>query len=258
MKKTIVFIHGMYMTPLCWENWMPFFQARGYDCLALAWPGRETTVEDLRARHPDPALGRLTLRAVLENLGAAIQKLKEKPVLVGHSMGGLVVHLLLQRDLASAGVAIDSAPPQGVFTAQWSFLKSNFPHINPLAPQGQPIAMSFERFQYAFVNGLPLEVQRDAYDRYVVPESRRVPAQSLGKTAYVDFGRPHAPLFLIAGSADHIIPAGLNHSNYQRYQRSSSPVEFREFPGRTHFTIGQPGWEQVAEAVAAWLPAQGG
>jgi len=246
------------MTPLCWEKWLPFFQSRGYDCLAPAWPGREAPVEILRAKHPDPELGRLTLGAVVDSLGDTIRKLDGKPVLVGHSMGGLVVQLLLQRGLGAAGVAIDSAPPQGVFSARWSFLKANFPHINPLAPQGRPIGMSFERFQYAFVNGLPLEFQRAAYDRYVVPESRRVPAQSLGAVAHVDFAKAHAPLFLIAGSADHIIPAGLNRSNYKLYQRSSSPVAFKEFPGRTHFIIGQPGWEEVADAVAAWLPTSGG
>jgi pimeloyl-ACP methyl ester carboxylesterase len=168
-------------------------------------------------------------------------------------MGGLVVQLLLQRDVAAAGVAVDSAPPQGVFTPAWSFIKSNWPHINPFAPQNQPVQMSLERFQYAFVNTLPLAEQQAAYERYVVPESRRVPAQSLTSVARVDFKRPHPPLLLIAGSADHIIPAGLNRSNYACYGQSASVTEFKEFAGRTHFIIGQAHWEEVADSVRLWL-----
>ncbi len=114
-------------------------------------------------------------------MAAFCKSLDEKPILIGHSMGGLVVQLLLQRDVALAGVAIDSAPPLGVFTASLPFIKSNWPHINPLVSKSQPIGMTFERFQYTFVNSLPLEVQRAAYDRYVVPES----SESARRVAYL-------------------------------------------------------------------------
>jgi alpha-beta hydrolase superfamily lysophospholipase len=177
--------------------------------------------------------------------------LDEKPILIGHSMGGLVVQLLLQSDLAAAGVAIDSAPPMGVLTTKWSFLKSNWPHITPFVSLNSPIDMTFGRFQYTFVNGLPLAEQQAAFDKYVVPESRRVPRQSL--TARIDFKRQHPPLLLVAGSADHIIPASLNKTNYTAYKASSSVTDFKEFAGRTHFTIGQQGWEAVADYILAWL-----
>jgi pimeloyl-ACP methyl ester carboxylesterase len=246
------------MTPLCWEGWVERFQSNGYTCLAPAWPGRDKPVEALRAAHPDPQLGQLTLSAVIEHLAGVIQKLPEKPVLIGHSMGGLVTQLLLQRGLAAAGVAIDSAPPAGVFTAQWSFLKANFPMINPLIASGTPRLMSFEDFQYAFVNAMPPDEQRRAYDRYTVPESRRVPRQSLTGVARIDFSRPHPPLLLTAGTDDHIIPAALNRANYARYRAfSPSGTDFKEFSGRCHFLIGQPGWEEVADYVLAWLQEQG-
>ena len=253
MSKTMVFIHGMYMTPLCWEGWISHFQAKGYRCTAPAWPGRDKPVDVLRKNHPDPQLGQLTLRAVIAHLTSVIRALGEKPIIVGHSMGGLIVQLLLQYDLAAAAIAIDSAPPQGVFTAKWSFLKSNWPHINPLAPQGQPVQMTFERFQYTFVNTLPLEEQRAAHEKYVVPESRRVPAESLTNVAHIDFKKPHPPLLLIAGSEDNIIPASLNKSNHAKYQGATSITDFKEFPGRTHYIIGQKNWEEVADYIAAWL-----
>ena len=254
-SKTIVFIHGMYMNSLCWEQWVAYYQTKGYRCVAPDWPGRDLPIEDLRKKHPDPELGQLTLSRVVEHYADTISTLNEKPVIIGHSMGGLVVQLLLQRDLAAAGVAIDSAPPMGVFSTKWSFLKSNWPHITPFAAQSSPIDMTFERFQYTFVNGFPLAEQRAAYERYVVPESRRVPRESL--TASVDFRKPHVPLLLVAGSADNIIPASLNKSNQAKYRSATSVTDFKEFAGRTHFTIGQNNWQEVADYILAWLDIQG-
>jgi alpha-beta hydrolase superfamily lysophospholipase len=145
--KIIVFVHGMFMTPLCWEQWMTYFQSKGYICIAPAWPGRDKPVETLRAAHPDPQLGKLNLTTVVEHVAAHIKTLDAKPILIGHSMGGLVVQLLLQQGLAAAGVAIDSAPPAGVFTTKWSFLKANWPMINPFISKSQPRMMPFEAFQ---------------------------------------------------------------------------------------------------------------
>ncbi len=166
-------------------------------------------------------------------------------------MGGLVVQLLLQQDLAVAGVAIDPAPPAGVFTTEFSFLKANFPAINPFQLH-QPVMMSFEQFQYAFVNTLPMDEQRAAYDRYLVPESRGVPTSSLGAAGKVDFNRPRRPLLITAGQKDHIVPASLNRSNYKKY-KGPSITEFKEFAGRDHFLIGSRGWEEVADYCLAWL-----
>ena len=148
----------------------------------------------------------------------------------------------------------DSAPPAGVFTTQFSFLKANWGHITPFASLDSPVVMDFERFQYAFVNDLPLAVQRAAFDAFVVPESRHVPRDALG--ARIDFSRPHAPLLFIAGANDNIIPASLNLSNYRRYKATDSVVDYKAFPGRTHFIIGQDNWREVADFTLDWLSRQ--
>ena len=249
--KTIVLIHGMFMNPLCWEKWIPYYESKGYRCVAPAWPGRDKSVEELRKAHPDPELAKLKLGDVVEYVANVITGLDEKPAIIGHSMGGLVLQILLQRDLAVAGVAIDPAAPAGVFTTEWSFIKSNFPAINPFL-LSQPVIMTFEHFQYAFVNTLPLEEQRAAYDRYVVPESRGVPTSSLGAAGKVDFARPRRPLLITAGGKDHIIPASLNRTNYKKYQ-GPSITDFKEFAGRDHFLIGSRGWEEIADYALDWL-----
>jgi len=250
--KTIVLVHGMFMNHTCWENWIPRYQAKGYRVIAPDWPGRDQIRGGLRKNHPDPQLPKLKLSDVIEHFMGILKKLDEKPAIIGHSMGGLVVQLLLQRDLAVAGVAIDPAPPMGVFTTAPSFLKANLPAIN-FFQINQPALMTFEQFQYAFVNTLPEADQRAAYDRYVVPESRRVPIQSLGAAGKVDFRKPHPPLLITAGEKDNIVPASLNRTNYNRYKASSSLTEFKEFAGRDHFVIGEKGWEEVADYCLAWI-----
>ena len=249
--KTIVLIYGMFMTPLCWEKWIPYYEAKGYHVHAPAWPGRDKPVDELRKAHPDRELAKLKLNHVVDALETFIVALGEKPAIIGHSMGGLAVQILLQRDVAVAGVAIDPAPPAGVFTTEFSFLKANFPAINPFL-LSQPVQMTFEHFQYAFVNTLPLDEQQAAYDRYVVPESRGVPTSSLGSAGKVDFNRLRRPLLITAGEMDHIIPASLNRSNYDKY-KSISVTDFKEFAGRDHFLIGSRGWQEIADYCLEWL-----
>ncbi len=252
-SKKVVFVHGLYMTPLCWEDWVKRFEAKGYSCLAPAYPGRDKSEKELQT--PDASLGKLTLSNIVDHLATKIKALDEKPALIGHSMGALITQLLLARGLASSAIAIDSAPPTGVLTTTFSFLKANWGHITPFVNQDSPVVMTFDRFQYAFVNDMPLAEQQAAFERYVVPESRRIPSESL-LSARIDFSKQHAPLLMIAGGNDHIIPPGLNKTNYQRYEAGTSVTDFKEFPGRNHFTLGQKGWEEVADYCMEWLARQ--
>ncbi|MFN8380511.1 MAG: alpha/beta hydrolase [Anaerolineales bacterium] len=253
--KTVVFIHGMYMTPLCWEQWTERFQAQGYRTLAPAWPGRDRSVKELQT--PDSKLGKLNLTDILDHLTKQIQSLDEKPILIGHSMGGLATQILHNRGLASAAIAIDSAPPAGVFTTEFSFLKANWGHVTPFANPNSPVVMTFERFQYAFVNGMSLDEQRAAFERYVVPESRAIPRQSLTSAAKIDFKKEHAPLLIIAGGNDHIIPSSLCRTNYEKYKASPSTTDFKEFAGRNHFLLGQKNWEEIADYCMDWISKKG-
>lgn len=250
-SKTIVLIHGMFMNSLCWEKWIPYYESKGYQVHAPNWPGRDKSVEELNKVHPDPELAKLKLNHIVDAMETFIKNLDERPAIIGHSMGGLAVQVLLQRDLAVAGVAIDPAPPAGVFTTEWSFVKANFPAINPFL-LSQPVKMTFEHFQYAFVNTLPLDEQRAAYDRYVVPESRGVPTSSLGSAGKIDFNKPHRPLLITGGDKDHIIPASLNRSNHAKY-KGPSITDFKEFAGRDHFLIGSRGWQEIADYCLEWL-----
>jgi pimeloyl-ACP methyl ester carboxylesterase len=250
--RTVMFIHGMFVTPKCWEGWIRQFQELGFHCSAPAWPFHDRPPAQLRREHPTPELARLTLVDLVAHHEKLIDQLPELPILIGHSLGGLLVQLLLQRGKGAAGVAIDSAPPLGVMTTRFSFLKSNLPILNPLALR-KPYLMSFREFKYAFVHTLRPGQQVSSYDAQVVPESRRVGLGGLTSAAKIDFSRPHAPLLFVSGSEDRIIPTSLNKSNFRKYRDPGSVTDFFEFPGRTHYIIAQDGWEEVAESVLNWI-----
>lgn len=250
--KTIVFVHGMFMTPLCWEHWLTWFAGRGFLCHAPAWPGRDRPVAELRA-HPDPELGRLTLSDAVNHIGSTVAALAQKPIVIGHSTGGLIAQILVNRGVVAAGVAINSAPPKSVFTARLSFLRSQWSLNGPFADPHRPKTMTFEEFQRVFANALPVEAQRAAFDRYVVPESRMVARRARGAVARIDFAKPHPPLLVTAGVWDRVFPASLNFTNFARYRQRGAITDFRAFDGRDHLVIAEPGWEEVADFVANWL-----
>jgi pimeloyl-ACP methyl ester carboxylesterase len=256
-SKSIVFIHGLFMTGHCWDEWVSYVQSKGYTAQTIAYPGRDRTAAELRA-NPDPNLGSLTFDKVMEHCLSVIRGLPEPPILIGHSMGGLLVQALLQQGLGAAGIAIDSAPPQGVFTTTFSFIRANFPVINPLNPSSKPFMISFPAFQYAFVNGLAEAEQRRVYDTQVPPEALGIPRGSFTSAyTHFDFSKQRAPLLMLAGGSDHIIPADLNQTNYNRYQSSSSRTDFKLFPNKNHYGFGAPGWQELADYCVEWMDKLG-
>ncbi len=247
----VVFIHGMFMNPASWQQWLADFRAHGYQCVAPAWPGHEGEPAALRANIPAD-LGKLRLAEVIDTFRSVVRNLPQPPVLIGHSMGGLIVQKLVAEGLAKAGVCIDSAAPNGAISFQPSFLKSNLPVLNPLKGD-KPYLMPLEHFRYTFCHTMPPEAVQAAYDRFVVPESRNVARDSAGSAGKLDAKKPHAPLLFVAGELDHIIPASLNERNLRQYTDAGSIAELKQFPGRTHFICGQDGWQEVAGFVQEWL-----
>ena len=250
-SQTIVFIHGLFMNPKSWEHWISYFEAKGYKCHAPAYPYHEGEPEELR-KNIDPALGQLNFARVVESLAEYINLIPEKPILIGHSMGGLAVQKLMEMDEGAAGICIDSAPPKGIFSFKKSFLKANLPTINPLKGNS-PCVASHEWFHYAFCNTMSLQETKVDYDKFVVPESRNIPRSSIGKQGKINFRKPHYPLLFIAGEKDHIIPSSLSRKNYEAYKDTSGKKDFIVFPGRTHYICGQEGWEEVAGYIHEWI-----
>jgi pimeloyl-ACP methyl ester carboxylesterase len=253
MADPIIFIHGMFLTGRSWAPWVERFRSNGYVCTAPSWPGRDGEPTALRAS-PPAVLRELTLTHVIEQYAAECRTHAEKPVVVGHSMGGLVAQILHARGLTRLAVAIDSAPPLGVRTFAFSHLRANAP---VLFPGSSPIVPTLASWKYAFWHtGSDAEVKA-AFDAHVVPESRRVGRGPIGSEGAVDFTAKRPPLLLVAGELDQIIPASLNRTNAAKYDAKSAPTDLVEMKGRTHYLCGQPGWEEVADEVVSWLRKRG-
>lgn len=262
LPTTVVLVHGLWMTPRSWENWVPYLEEQGYRVLTPGYPGFDVEVEALRA-DPTP-IADADITATLDHLAAVVQSLDEPPVIIGHSFGGTLTQLLLARGLGTAGVVIDSAPTEGVYVSPPSQLKSLFPVLKNPANRHRAAGFTPEQFHYAFTNTLSREESDAIYDRYHIPAPGRwVWAYGLvanykpgHQETWVDYADDdRAPLLFIAGSEDHIMPAAVNRSNADKYADSAAVTAYHEFEGRSHWTCAEPGWEQVADYALQW--AQG-
>jgi len=255
--NTIVLIHGLWMTPLSWERWVVRYSDRGYEVLAPAWPGMDGDIEELRA-NPE-RIENLGIEDIVDHYDAIIRGLDREPIIIGHSFGGAFTEILLDRGLGAAGVAIDAAAVRGVTKLPFSTLKSAFPVLKSPANRHRAVALTAEQFHYAFTNTMGQEQSDGAYERYAVPGPGRV----LWQAALANFNRhtsdqvnfhndDRAPLLLIAGGADHVVPAAVDRQMAGKQRKSKAITEYQEFPGRSHFTIGQDGWEEVADYALRW------
>ena len=251
-SKIIVFIPGAFVASSCWDEWKRFFDNKGYKCIVIPWPNKCGTVAALRDPSSGEAIAAMRLTTLTEYYARQINLLNEKPILIGHSMGGLITQLLLQRNMAAAGVAIHPVAPQGVITFSLAMLRAVWGPLGFFTSVKKPFVMSFRQWQFAFTNGMSEAEQQAAYDKYCIPESKLISRDGLTKAAHIDFTKHHAPLLITAGSDDHIVPAGLNHANFKKY-KSLAVTDYKEFPGRNHFVLGQPTWQQDAQYIYDWL-----
>jgi pimeloyl-ACP methyl ester carboxylesterase len=259
--QTIVLIHGFWVTPRSWEDWVAYYEAKGHRVLAPAYPGLEVEVEALNA-DPTP-IENLTVDKVVERLEAVVGELESPPILMGHSAGGVFTQLLLDRGYGAAGVAINSAPTEGVKVVPLSQIKSTFPVLRNPANRHKAVGFTFDQWRYAFTNTFTEEEARRLYERYHIPASGNVFWGSVlanihpGKDAtYVDYRNDdRAPLLFISGSEDNLMPPSVQRSNAKHY-KSSTVTEVKEFGGKAHLMPAQEGWEEVADYALAWAIEQ--
>jgi pimeloyl-ACP methyl ester carboxylesterase len=254
---TIVLIHGFWVTPRSWEHWIEHYEAKGYRVVAPAYPGFDVEVESLN-RDPSP-IEALTVPMVVERLEEIVKGVDTPPILMGHSAGGVFVQVLLDRGLGAVGVAINSAPTEGVAIVPFTQLRSTFPVLKNPANRHKAVGFTFEQWKYAFTNTFSEAEARRTYDRYHVPASGPIFWDSVlanvtpgHQDAWVDYrNHARAPLLFISGAEDHLMPPSIQRSNAKHY-KSKTVTEVREFAGRAHLLPAQEGWEEVADYALEW------
>ena len=171
MTKTVIFVHGAWLTPKAWDAWRAYFEAAGYQTVAPTWPHMDRPIDALRSS-PDPALAKLNVVDIVDHYAAEIAKLDEPPIIIGHSFGGLITMMLLDRGCGVAGVVLDPAPPRGVIPGLRSIL-SALPVLTSWNGWNRVLTMSRNGFATTFANTLPAGVVDTEYDTYVVPAPGR-------------------------------------------------------------------------------------
>jgi pimeloyl-ACP methyl ester carboxylesterase len=254
---TIVLVHGFWVTPRTWEHWITRYQDQGYRVLAPAYPGFEVEVEALN-RDPSP-IEKVTVPQIIEHLETIIRELDAPPILIGHSAGGAFVQILLDHGYGAAGVAINSAPTEGVLVAPLSQLKSTWPVLRNPANRHKAVGFTYDQWRYVFTNTFDEAAARATYDRYHIPASGGILWDSVlanfipgPQAVAVDYHNDaRAPLLFISGSEDHLMPPAVQRSNAKHY-KSNTITEVKEFEGRAHLLPAQAGWEEVADYALSW------
>jgi len=254
---TIVLVHGFWVTPRSWEHWITHYEARGFKVIAPAYPGFEVEVEALN--EDVTPIEALTVPAIIEHFEAVVGALDSPPILIGHSAGGAFVQILLDHGFGAAGVALNSAPTEGVKVVPLSQVKAAFPVLKNPANRHKAVRFTFEQWHYAFANTFPEDESRRLYERYCVPASGRIfwgsalaNIQPGHQDTYVDYGNDdRAPLLFVAGSEDHLMPPKIQRSNAKHYT-SNTVTEVEEYAGKAHLLPAQEGWEEIADHVLDW------
>ena len=253
---TIVLLHGFWVTPRSWEHWIDHYQARGFRVLAPAYPGFEVEVEALNA-DPSP-IEALTVPAIVEHFESVIGELESPPIVMGHSAGGAFTQIVLDHGFGAAGVAINSAPTEGVAVVPLSQIKASFPVLKNPANRHRAVGFTFEQWHYAFTNTFSEEQSRALYERYHVPASGSIFWGSAlanihpgHDDTYVDYHNDdRAPLLFISGSEDHLMPPKIQQSNAKHY-KSDTVTEIMQFEG-PHLLPAKDGWQEVADYALDW------
>jgi alpha-beta hydrolase superfamily lysophospholipase len=259
--NNIVLVHGLWMTPLSLEYWAHHYTERGYSVFAPSWPGMERDVRALR-REPESYAG-VGIRQIVDHFEKLVLGFDDPPILIGHCFGGLVVQALLDRGLGACGVAIASAPIKGVWTLPYSTLRVVAPQLINLRNNHRAVPLTPAQFHYAFMHNASREESFDVYQRYAVPGADHV----LFQTEFANLNpfaessvnvrrNNRAPLLLVAGALDHVIPPRIVKANHRLYRHSCAVTEYKEFQDRTHFIIGQSGWQDVANYSLDWARDQ--
>jgi non-heme chloroperoxidase len=257
-RTPVVFIHGLWLLPSSWDRWATLFEEAGYAALTPGWPDDPDTVEEANA---DPQVfAHKSVGQVADHFDEIIRGLARKPVVIGHSFGGLLTQIIAGRGLAAVSVAIDPAPFRGVLPLPISSLKSASPVLGNPANRSRAIPLTYEQFRFAFANAVSEGEAKELYETFAVPASGLPLFQAAAANlnpwteARVDTKNPdRGPLLIIDGEKDNTVPWAIANASYKRQKRNDGVTEIVKIPNRGHALTIDSGWREVADTALAFV-----
>jgi non-heme chloroperoxidase len=256
--RPVVFVHGLWLLPSSWDPWAKMFEKAGFTALTPGWPDDPDTVEEANV-HPG-VFAEKSVGQVADHFDEIIGGLARKPVVIGHSFGGLLAQILAGRGLASVTVAIDPAPFRGVLPLPFSALKSAWPVLGNPANRNRAIPLTFDQFRFAFANAVSEHEAQGLYDTYAVPASGKPLFQAAAANlnpwteAKVDTENPErGPLLILSGEKDNTVPWAIANASFKLQHRNAGVTEIVEMPNRGHALTIDHGWREVAETALAFV-----
>ncbi|WP_423832826.1 alpha/beta hydrolase [Streptomyces manipurensis] len=254
-----LFIHGLWLLPTSWDRWAAVFEDAGFAPVLAGWPDDPETVEEANA-HPEVFAGK-SVGQVADHFCDLIGKLERKPVVVGHSFGGLITQITAGRGLSRASVAIDPAPFRGVLPLPLSSLRAASAVLGNPANYHRAVPLTYDQFRYSFANAVPEEEARELYDTFAVPASGEPLFQAAAANVNpwtevkVDTGAAdRGPLLIMSGEKDNTVPWAIANASYKKQAQNEHAVtEITEMPGRGHALTIDHGWREVADTALAFV-----
>jgi non-heme chloroperoxidase len=256
----VVFVHGLWMHSDTWKPWMDMFRAAGYAPIAPGWPGDAATKADTTA-HPERVAG-VGVEDVVQHYARIISELPAKPILVGHSFGGLMVQRLLAMGRGSAAIAISPAQVRGVLPLPLAQLQSALPVLGNPANYKRAVSLTKAQFHAGFANAVSSDESDALHDKFHIPS----PGKPLFEAALanlnprtaakVDFMAQRGPLLIIAAGKDRTVPEVVAHAAYKLYRKARTVNDYQVFPDRGHSYCIDHAWDEVANASLSWLKAK--
>ncbi len=250
MSHTIFMIHGMWSGGWYWENYQRFFEDRGYHCIAPTLRFHDVDPKE----PPHPKLGSTSLLDYAADLENELKKLDQPPIIMGHSMGGLLAQMLGSRGLARALVLLTPAPPRGILAIKLSSLKGVWSVLTTWGFWHKPCRQTYKEAAYSTMNLLPAEERKTTYDKLVFESGRTVFEIGLwildrNRVTEVDASSITCPLLVIGGAQDRIMPVSVVRKTARKYRDAT----YWEYADHAHKVIMEPGWEKIAADIADWL-----
>jgi non-heme chloroperoxidase len=261
-RQPVVFVHGLWLLHSSWDAWRAFFEENGYTTVAVDWPDDPATYAEAHA-HPE-VFAKKSVGQVADHVEEVVRALDRKPIVIGHSFGGLLAQIIAGRGLALASVAIDPASSRGVLPLPFTALKASFPVLGNPANYGRAVTLTFDQFRYGFANAVSEEEAHRLYETYHVPAPGRPLFQAA--TANLDFtteakadkrNPDRGPMLLVSGGRDNIVPWKLANAACKLQRKNAAATEIEEIPGVGHSLVIDAGWETVAKTALAFLEKHG-